>query len=89
MLWETGLQFWETSGIPSKRGTGVKSEGAAKTLEDSIDGVEPQVIDPIAQRMIMGPRRSLQVVSTQQPHVVMGRLVGVLDGPGLSTHLRG
>ena len=62
LLWETSLQFWETSGIPSKRGTGVKSEGVAKTPEDSIDGDETQVVDPIAPRKIMGPRSSLQVV---------------------------
>ena len=40
LLWETSLQFWETSRIPPKRGTGVKTEGVAKTPEDIIDGGE-------------------------------------------------
>ena len=62
MLWETSLQFWETSGIPSKRGTGVKSEGVAKTPQDSIGGDETQFVDPIAPRKIMGPMSSLQIV---------------------------
>ena len=62
MLWETSLQFWETSRIPPKRGTGVKTEGVAKTPEDTIDGDETQVVDPIAPRKIMSLRSSLQVV---------------------------
>ena len=60
--WETSRQFWETSRIPPKRGTGVKTEGVAKTPEDIIDGGETQVVDPIVPRKIMGPRSSLQVV---------------------------